>query len=62
MDSPNYAYEIEQEDERDISDRRLAHATTETELRQNFRRSSPQRNSISRNAWMRSSLRRAPMR
>ena len=66
MDSPNYAYMIEQEGESDVVDRGLRQAGNETNLRpiqsaSNFRRTSPQRNSIRRNAWMRSSLRRAPI-
>ena len=66
MDSPNYAYVIDQEGERDVVDRGLREAGNESNLRpiqsaSNFRRTSPQRNSIRRNAWMRSSLRRAPL-
>ena len=70
MVSPNFAYVINQEGEGDVVDGGLPqenHEAHDGNLRtiqsvSNFRRSSPQRNSIRRNAWMRSSLRRAPMR
>ena len=69
MDSPNFAYVINQEGEGDVADSGLPqenHEAPDGNLRtiqsSNFRRTSPQRNSIRRNAWMRSSLRRAPIR
>ena len=60
MESQHYAYL--QEDERDVVD---GTAIQNGNLRSiqsasSFRRTSPQRNSIRRNAWMRSSLRKGP--
>jgi hypothetical protein len=64
MDSPNYSYMIDEGD-RDVVDRAARQGENKDNLRtsesaQNFRRTSPHRNSIRRNAWMRSSLRKGP--
>ena len=63
MDSPNYSYMINEGD-RDVVDRAVRQqgenrdSLRTTEGAPNFRRTSPHRNSIRRNAWMRSSLRK----
>ena len=63
MESPNYAYMLGSD--RDVVDRVERQNGNEPNLRSiqsasSFRRTSPQRNSIRRNAWMRSSLRKGP--
>ena len=63
MESPNYAYMLGSD--RDVVDSVERQNGNESNLRSiqsasSFRRTSPQRNSIRRNAWMRSSLRKGP--
>ena len=65
MDSPSYSYMIDEGD-RDVVDRAVRQGENRDNLRTtesapNFRRTSPHRNSIRRNAWMRSSLRKGPI-
>ena len=66
MESPNFPYLMEGCDI-DVVDRAEKPCSNENSLRSiecasNFRRTSPQRNSIRTKAWMRSSLRKGPLR
>lgn len=61
MESPNYAYILESD--RDVVDgTEIQNGNLRSiQSASSFRRTSPQRNSIRRNAWMRSSLRKGPV-
>ena len=61
MDTPNYPYLMEENDI-DVDETRrpgnFNNNLKSIENTSNFRRTSPQRNSVRRNAWMRTSLRK----